>query len=163
LQKLYGTNFVPIKFWVLLTLNVKMDQCCPQLRFFILMVRLYLFKLQYWKCKILKTIMQKEIDKSDKITYPVSLNTRWGAQWPRGQSARRAIAEAKKRSQKPVIRWVTKIYYLLLLRALKGTLSRWSRLQFAVVCSLSSFNEGWGRRSSRRLVVKINCRIFITT
>jgi hypothetical protein len=27
-------------FWVVLTSNVKMDQCCPQLRFFILMVRL---------------------------------------------------------------------------------------------------------------------------
>jgi hypothetical protein len=32
------------------------------------------------------------------------------ARWPRGQSARRAIAESKQRSQRPVIGWVTKIY-----------------------------------------------------
>jgi hypothetical protein len=30
-----------LSLWVVLTSNVKMDQCCPQLRFFILMVRLY--------------------------------------------------------------------------------------------------------------------------
>jgi hypothetical protein len=37
----HGTNFFHIKSWVLLTSNVKKDQCCPQLRFSILMVRLY--------------------------------------------------------------------------------------------------------------------------
>jgi hypothetical protein len=42
--------------------------------------------------------------------------------------ALRAIAEAKQRSQRPVIGWVTKIYYLELLRASEGTLSNWSRL-----------------------------------
>jgi hypothetical protein len=46
----------------------------------------------------------------------------------RGKSARRAIAEAKQRSSRPVIGWVTKIYYLELLRASEGTLSRWSQL-----------------------------------
>jgi hypothetical protein len=51
-----------------------------------------------------------------------------GARWARGQCSRRAIAEAKQRSQWSVIRWMTKIYYLELLRASKGTLSRWSRL-----------------------------------
>jgi hypothetical protein len=51
-----------------------------------------------------------------------------GARWPRGQCARRAIAEAKQRSQRSVIGWVTKIYYLELLRASEGTLRRWSRL-----------------------------------
>jgi hypothetical protein len=45
-----------------------------------------------------------------------------------GQCARRAIAEAKQRSQWSVIGWVTKIDYLELLRASEGTLSRWSRL-----------------------------------
>jgi hypothetical protein len=40
----------------------------------------------------------------------------------------RAIAEAKQPSQRSVIGWVTKIYYLEILRALEGTLSRWSRL-----------------------------------
>jgi hypothetical protein len=42
-----------------------------------------------------------------------------------GQCARRAIVEAKYRSQWPVIGWVTKIYYLELLRVSEGTLSRW--------------------------------------
>jgi hypothetical protein len=51
-----------------------------------------------------------------------------GARWSSGQCARCAITEAKHRSQWPVIGWVTKIYYLELLRALEGTLSRWSRL-----------------------------------
>jgi hypothetical protein len=49
-----------------------------------------------------------------------------GAQWSRGQYARRAIAEAKQPS--PVIGWVIKIYYLELLRSLGGTSSPWSRL-----------------------------------
>jgi hypothetical protein len=39
-----------------------------------------------------------------------------------------AIAEAKHRFQWPVIGWVSKMYYLELLRASEGTLSRWSRL-----------------------------------
>jgi hypothetical protein len=51
-----------------------------------------------------------------------------GARWPRSQRARRAFAEAKQRSQRSVIRWVTRIYYLEILRVLEGTLSRWSRL-----------------------------------
>jgi hypothetical protein len=51
-----------------------------------------------------------------------------GARWLRGQCAQRAIAEAKQRSQRSVIGWVTKIYYLELLLASEGTLSRWSRL-----------------------------------
>jgi hypothetical protein len=50
------------------------------------------------------------------------------ARWPRGQCTRRTIVEAKQRSQWSVIGWVTKIYYLELLRASEGTLSRWSPL-----------------------------------
>jgi hypothetical protein len=42
LRKIYGTNFFHLKFGVVVTSNVKMDQCCPQLRIFILMFRLYL-------------------------------------------------------------------------------------------------------------------------
>jgi hypothetical protein len=42
------------------------------------------------------------------------------------QCARRAIAEPKQCSQRPVIGWLTKIYYLELLRSLEGMLSRWS-------------------------------------
>jgi hypothetical protein len=43
-------------------------------------------------------------------------------------SLRRAIAKAKQRSQRLVIGWVTKIYYLELFRASEGTLSRWCQL-----------------------------------
>jgi hypothetical protein len=49
------------------------------------------------------------------------LNSR-GSRWSSGQCAWRSIAEAKHRSQWPVIGWVTKIYYLELLRASEGTL-----------------------------------------
>jgi hypothetical protein len=59
-----------------------------------------------------------------------------GARWSRGQCARRAIAEAKQRSQKSVIGWVTKIYYLELLRASKGTLSRRYRLHLQSLAPL---------------------------
>jgi hypothetical protein len=53
-----------------------------------------------------------------------------GAQWPRGQCTRRAIMEAKQCFQWSVIRWLTKKknYYLELLRASEGALSRWSQL-----------------------------------
>jgi hypothetical protein len=53
-----------------------------------------------------------------------------------------AIAEAKLCSQWSVIGWVTKIYYLELLRSSEGTLSRWSLVAFAVVITHSSFKEG---------------------
>jgi hypothetical protein len=83
-----------------------------------------------------------------------------GARWSSGQCARRAIAEAMHRSQWPVMGWVTKIYYLELLCASEGTLSRWSRLHL----------QSWAPTPvSRRVDVrqaagrKNNCRIFITT
>jgi hypothetical protein len=65
--------------------------------------------------------------------------------------ARRAIAEAKQRSQRSVIGWVTKIYYLELLRAFEGTLSRWSRLHLQ---SLVPTPVQGGLMSGRRPVVK---------
>jgi hypothetical protein len=46
----------------------------------------------------------------------------------RCQCTRCAIAQAKQRSQRLVIGWVTKIYFLDLLRASERTLSCWSRL-----------------------------------
>jgi hypothetical protein len=66
----------------------------------------------------------------------------WGARWPRGQCGRGAIAEAKQCSQRSVIGWVTKIYYLELLRASEGTLSRWSRMYLQ---SLAPTNPHWAR------------------
>jgi hypothetical protein len=62
--------------------------------------------------------------------------------WSSGQCARRAIAEAKHRSQWPVLGLVTKIYYLELLRASEGTLSRWSRVHLQ---SLAPANPHWAR------------------
>jgi hypothetical protein len=64
-----------------------------------------------------------------------------GARWPRGQCARRAIAKAKQRYRWSVIGWVIKIYYLEFLRALEGTLSRWSRLLLQSL-AYTSFKEG---------------------
>jgi hypothetical protein len=79
---------------------------------------------------------------------------------PAGQSGRRMIAEAKDHSQRPVIGWVTKINYLELLRASKGTLSCcfWLHLQLFVPIPVST-------RVDVRQVAgrKNNCRIFITT
>jgi hypothetical protein len=42
----------------------------------------------------------------------------------RGECSRCDIAEAKQRSERSVIGWVTKIYYLELLRVSEGTVSR---------------------------------------
>jgi hypothetical protein len=55
------------------------------------------------------------------------------ARWPRDRSDRRAITEAEQRSQRSVMGWVTKFYYLELLRASEDTLSRFAH---------SSFKEG---------------------
>jgi hypothetical protein len=54
----------------------------------------------------------------------------------------RDIAEDKQRPQWSVIGWVTKIYYLDLLRASADTLSRWSRLHLQ---SLTPTNPHWTR------------------
>jgi hypothetical protein len=83
-----------------------------------------------------------------------------GARWSSGQCARRAIAEAKHRSQWWVIGWVTKIYYLELLRALEGTLSRWSRLRLQSLAPTPISSRVDARQAAGR---KNNCRIFITT
>jgi hypothetical protein len=58
------------------------------------------------KCTILLLLLLK------KIIIRVE-----GARWLRGQCTRHAIAEVKQRSQWSVMGWVTKIYYLELLRA----------------------------------------------
>jgi hypothetical protein len=82
------------------------------------------------------------------------------ARWSSGQCARRAIAEAKHRSQWPVIGWVTTIYYLELLRASESTLSRWSRLHLQSLAPTPILSRVDVRQAARR---KNNCRIFITT
>jgi hypothetical protein len=64
----------------------------------------------------------------------------------------------KQRSQWPVIGWVTKIYYLQILRASEGTLSRWSRLHLR--CPPTPVSKSDIRQAAGR---KNNCRIFITT
>jgi hypothetical protein len=63
---------------------------------------------------------------------------------PAGSALRCAIAEAKQSWS--VIGWVTeKKYYLELIRASEGTLSRWSRLHLQ---SLAPTNTHWARMVS---------------
>jgi hypothetical protein len=76
---------------------------------------------------------------------------------PRGQCVRRAIAEAKQRSQRSVIEWVTKIYYRELLRASE---SRKSRLHLQSLAPALVSRRVDVRQAACR---KSNCRIFITT
>jgi hypothetical protein len=83
-----------------------------------------------------------------------------GARWLRGQCARRAIPEAKQRFQWSVIWWVTNIYYLELLRASEGTLSRWSWLHLQLLPPIP-VSRGMDVRQAAGC--KNNCRIFITT
>jgi hypothetical protein len=84
----------------------------------------------------------------------------FGARWPRGQSARRGIAESKQRSQRSVIVWVAKICYLELLRASEGTLSCWSRLHLQSLAPTPVYRRFDVRQAAGR---KNKCRIFITT
>jgi hypothetical protein len=83
-----------------------------------------------------------------------------GARWSSGQCARRAIAEAKHRSQWPVLGWVTKIHYLELLCASEGTLSRWSRLHSQSLVPTPVSRRVDVKQAAGR---KNNCQIFITT
>jgi hypothetical protein len=76
---------------------------------------------------------------------------------PRGQCARRAIAEPKKCSHRPVIGWVTKIYCRELLRASEGTLSRWSRLHLQSLTLPPVSRRVDVRQAAGR---KNNCRIY---
>jgi hypothetical protein len=87
-------------------------------------------------------------------------NLRRGARWPRGWCARRAVAEAKQCSQRSVIGWITKIYYLELLRATEGTLSRWSRLHLQSLAPTPVSRRVHVRQAAGR---ENNCRIFIRT
>jgi hypothetical protein len=59
----------------------------------------------------------------------------WGARWSSGQCAQRLNAKAKQRSYRSAMGWVTKIYYLELLRASESTLSCWSRLHLQSLAS----------------------------
>jgi hypothetical protein len=85
--------------------------------------------------------------------------TSWGARWP-AISAAVPIAEAKQCSQRSVIGWVTKMYYLELLRASEGTLSRWSRLHLQSLAPTPVSRGVDVRQAAGR---KTNYRIFITT
>jgi hypothetical protein len=56
--------------------------------------------------------------------------------------------------------WVTKMYYLELVRASEGTLSRWSRLHLQSLTPTPVSRRVEVRQAAGR---KNNCRIFITT
>jgi hypothetical protein len=78
---------------------------------------------------------------------------------PRVRCAWHAIAEAKQRSQRSVMGWVTKIYYLGLLRANKFQ-SLSSRLHLQSLAPTPVSRRIDVRQAAGR---KNNCRIFITT
>jgi hypothetical protein len=81
-------------------------------------------------CMLNKNLESSFISHQSSFTYQrfaLLLKRHLNARWPRKQYAQRPITEDKQRSQWSVIDWVTKIYYLELLRASEGTLS-WSRL-----------------------------------
>jgi hypothetical protein len=63
-------------------------------------------------------------------------------------------------SQRSVIGWVTKIYYLELLRASEGTLNRWFWLHLQLLAPTPVLRRIDVRQAAGR---KNNCRIFITT
>jgi hypothetical protein len=67
---------------------------------------------------------------------------------------------APQRSQRSVIGWVTKIFYLELLRASGGTLSRWSRLHLQSLAPTLVSRRVDVRQAAGR---KNNSGIFITT
>jgi hypothetical protein len=58
-----------LKFWVVPTSRVKMDQCCPQLRFFIVMVTLY---KHYW-CGSFGVMLCINCFRSFKTARPIDL------------------------------------------------------------------------------------------
>jgi hypothetical protein len=101
----------------------------------------------------------KELCRKIALLDEINARRNGGAWWSSGQCARRAIAEAKHRSQWPVLGWVTKIYYLQLLRASEGTLSHWSRLQLQALAPTPVSRRVDVRQAAGR---KNNCRIFIT-
>jgi hypothetical protein len=72
----------------------------------------------------------------------------------------RVIAEAKQRSQRPAIGWVTKIYYLELLCASDDTFSHWSRLHLQSLAPTPVSRRVDVRQAAG---LKNNCQIFITT
>jgi hypothetical protein len=74
-----------------------------------------------------------------------------------GSPKEQLFAEPKQCSQRPVIGWVTKIYYLELLRASEGTLSRWSRLNLQSLTPPPVSRRVDVRQAAWR---KNNCRIY---
>jgi hypothetical protein len=70
------------------------------------------------------------------------------------------VIQEKGLDMRPVIGWMTKIYYLEFPRALEGTLSRWSWLHLQSFVPTPVSRRVDVRQATGR---KNNCRIFITT
>jgi hypothetical protein len=63
--------------------------------------------------------------------------------------------EPKQRSQRSVIGWVTKIYYIELLRASEGTLKHWSRLQLqSLAPALVPWRVDVRQAAGRKIIVE---------
>jgi hypothetical protein len=108
-----------------------------------------------WKIYLFYLALAHHIHKMSlciKMSYIISR-----ARWPRGRCARRAIADAKQRSQWSVIGLVTKIYYLELLRDPPIFGSRWPRLHLQSLAPTPVSRRVDVRQAAGR---KNNCRIF---
>jgi hypothetical protein len=137
--------------WIVLTSNVKIDQYCPQPRFFILMVRLYKDETR------LRGLIRLSRQRS-KTTYwlPNVIRCR-SSMVPR-------ICVLGVRSQKlSNIRshWMGEQNILSRAHTSEGTLNPWSQLHLHYLAP-SPFTRKF-IMSGRWPVVKITCRIFITT
>jgi hypothetical protein len=95
-----------------------------------------------------------------KLIVDVSLTANNYTRVPNGWVQRSSIVEAKQRSQRPIIGWVTKINYFELLRVSEGTLSRWSRLHLQSFVPTPASRKDDVRQAAN---CKNNCRIFIIT
>jgi hypothetical protein len=115
----------------------------------------FCFDGQFGKVIILTCYVSQKFDSRTVQTF-VCISNRW----PHGESAGRAIAEAKQCSLRPVFVRVTTIYYIEVLRASEGMLSRWSRLHLQPYVPTPVSRRVDVRQAAGR---KNNCRIFITT
>jgi hypothetical protein len=82
------------------------------------------------------------VERGNLIDLDVEKATKGGARWSSGQCAWRANAEAKHRSQWPVIGWVIKIYYLRAPPWFGRHAKPLVPVAFAIVSTHSSFKEG---------------------
>jgi hypothetical protein len=90
---------------------------------------------------VVKTIAESLLQHDENILELMIIMANGGARCPRGQCARRTIAEPKQFSQRPVIRWVIKIFLSRAPPCFKTHVKPLVPAAFAVVSTPSSFKE----------------------